>query len=570
MAKEEEILFYTNYDLDNVVTPVKALVLENLLREANYNPKKISKLVKGFTKGFSIGYRGPKKVRRFSPNLKLTVGSETVLWNKVMKEVKLKRFAGPYPIDKPPFEHFIQSPIGLVPKDNGKDTRLIFHLSYPKGGATSVNANTPKRYTKVKYPDFSDAIKVCLSEGKSCFISRSDLKSAFRGLGVRKRYWKYLLMKARNPLDKKWYLFVDKCVPFGNAASCKLFQEFSDCLAHLVQFRTHSRTMAKKRVTNYLDDFLFVALLKYFCDAQCQHFLDICAEINFPVALDKTFWGSNRMTFLGFLIDTVDQIVCVPVEKIAKGMNMIRYVLKKRKITLLELQKLCGYLNFLCRCIVPGRAFTRRLYSKVSPKLKSHHHIRVSPEMRLDLSVWSKFLEHPTIFARPFLDYDKIQADKLNFYSDASKSLDLGFGAYFNDQFIVEKWDKDFILEQDPSIAYLELYALSAALLLWMPKLKNRRVIVFTDNQNAQANINSMSSTCKNSMILVRLLVFQQMVHNVRIYAEYVESRKNVGADDLSRLRINKFIRDQEKLNVHMHRCTVPNSIWPMSKIWIK
>ena len=63
-------------------------------------------------------------------NLKLNVGSKTELWNKVMKEVKEKRYAGPY--HKIPFEYYIQSPIGLVPKDHGKSTRLIFHLSYPR------------------------------------------------------------------------------------------------------------------------------------------------------------------------------------------------------------------------------------------------------------------------------------------------------------------------------------------------------------------------------------------------------------------------------------------------------
>ena len=55
--------------------------------------------------------------------------TEIILWNKVMKEVKEKRFAGPF--KEIPFEHFIQSPIGLVPKDGGKYYRLIFHLSYP-------------------------------------------------------------------------------------------------------------------------------------------------------------------------------------------------------------------------------------------------------------------------------------------------------------------------------------------------------------------------------------------------------------------------------------------------------
>ena len=46
---------------------------------------------------------------------------------------------------KPPFEHFIQSPISLVPKDNGAKTRLIFHLSHPRSGKyRSVNAGIPQ------------------------------------------------------------------------------------------------------------------------------------------------------------------------------------------------------------------------------------------------------------------------------------------------------------------------------------------------------------------------------------------------------------------------------------------
>ena len=253
---QKEVLFYSNHDLDTIVTPVKADILENLLIELKYDAKKTKKLIFGFTNGFDLGYHGPQNVKMTSPNLPLTIGDEVDLWNKVMKEVKLKRYAGPYPISKPPFKNFIQSPIGLVPKDNGRATRLIFHLSYPCEGNSSVNANTPDRFTKVKYPDFSDAVKLCLSEGVGSLISRSDFQAALRNLGILKKQWRFLLMKAKNPIDKNWYLFIDKCLPFGSSASCKLFQEFSDCIAHLVKFRTG----ANKRVTNYLDDFLFIAL----------------------------------------------------------------------------------------------------------------------------------------------------------------------------------------------------------------------------------------------------------------------------------------------------------------------
>ena len=80
-----------------------------------------------------------------------------------MKEVELGRYAGPF--EKPPFEHYVQSPIGLVPKDKGLKTRLIFHLSYPKQGE-SVNSGIPKEKCRVKYPDFEEAVRLCIREGR--------------------------------------------------------------------------------------------------------------------------------------------------------------------------------------------------------------------------------------------------------------------------------------------------------------------------------------------------------------------------------------------------------------------
>ena len=205
---------------------------------------------------FDLGYHGQENVRINSPNLKLSGGlcNPTTLWNKVMKEVKLGRYAGPY--ESIPFDSYIQSPIGLVPKDGGADVRLIFHLSYPRGTNKSVNANTPMSMSTTKYPDFSDAIKLCLREGVGCYLARSDWRSAFRQLGISPKFWKYLIMKATCRSNGKVYYFIDKCLPFGAAISCALFQRFSNAIKHIVYYRT------KKELVNYLDDFLFAAFVQ--------------------------------------------------------------------------------------------------------------------------------------------------------------------------------------------------------------------------------------------------------------------------------------------------------------------
>ena len=471
------------------------------------------------------------------------------------------------PFKNIPFEYYIQSPIGLVPKDSGKDTRLIFHLSYPRNKMKeSVNANTDPAKCKVKYPDFAEAIAKCLKEGKFCKMARSDFRSAFRQLGIMKRQWRFLCMKAHSPIDGEWYYFFDKALPFGSSKSCILFQDFSDSIAFIVQWKSGTG----KEITNYLDDFLFIALLKWLCDKQVKTFLFVCREINFPIAAEKTFWGSTKITFLGFLIDSERQMVAVPVEKLIKGRNMVNYVLSKKKITVLQLQKICGFLNFLGRCIVPGRAFTRRLYSNIIPKLKSYHHINISSEMRMDLEMWAEFIKDQSIYNRPFVDYSVVmQADEIDFYTDASKNKFLGFGGYFGPHFMIQAWNPVFIEKCNPSITYLELFALTAAVLAWGYKFANRRVAIFCDNEGVVNILNHSSSDCKNCMVLVRILVLHQMIHNSRIYGKWVSTKKNGPADSLSRLRMDKFRWLKRKHKIDAASTLVPSKIWPIEKIWL-
>ena len=300
---------FQNYDLTNIKTPVQPEILTELLRETAYDKDISTELVDGFTSGFDLSYRNEVKVKLTSKNLRLTVGSKLELWNKIMKEVKEGRYAGPFKTI--PFEDdYIQSPIGLVPKDGGTKTRLIFHLSHPRGTGTSVNACTPQKLTKVKYKDIDQAILLCLQEGPFCQAAKSDLTAAFRQLAIHPRYWRYLVMKAYHPITNICYYFVDKCLPFGVAISCALFQKFSDALAHIMKHKTG------KLNVNYLDDFFFVQLLKQQCNDQVRKFFELCELINLPISLEKTVWASTMLVFLGLLIDTVKQRIFIPLDKV--------------------------------------------------------------------------------------------------------------------------------------------------------------------------------------------------------------------------------------------------------------
>ena len=121
------------------------------------------------------------------------------------------------------------------------------------------------------------------------------------------------------------------------------------------------------------------------------------------------------MTFLGLLIDTLNGFIAIPTDKVAKACNMIGKNLasclkpsSKRKITILQLEQICGFLNFLGRAVIPRCAFTCRLYSKLTglSHLKPYNHLKVTEEMLLDLEMWEKFWKHQSAFCREFLDFD--------------------------------------------------------------------------------------------------------------------------------------------------------------------
>ena len=249
--------------------------------------------------------------------------------------------------------------------------------------------------------------------------------------------------------------------------------------------------------------------------------------------MEKTEWGTTLLPFLGLLIDTVKQIIAIPVDKVEQVQLLIRELLSGKKTTVLKLQHLCGFLNFLCKCIVPSWTFTRRLYGMISPVLAPHHHININREMKEDLKIWIQFLDNPVVYCRPFIDLSEtLVADKLDWYTDASGVI--GCGGYHRHRWFQLKWDQDFLDSMKPSIEYQELFTVAASIKLWLYMYPNSRICLFCDNKTVVQQIWNTSSSCKNCMVLIILIVRQCFLFNVRIFAEWADTDSNNLADVIS------------------------------------
>ena len=251
------------------------------------------------------------------------------------------------------------------------------------------------------------------------------------------------MFKAQDPRDGRTKYFVEKCLPFGASISCSHYQRFSNALKFLLDKRTLRLNGTGKASSNYLDDFLFMAICRWLCNQLVKAFLTLCGELNILVALEKTEWASKIIIFLGILLNGRSMTISVPLDKQEKALKLLNDLTGKKRATVKQLQVLTGYLNFLSKAIVLGRTFTRRMYAKFSnvgalqqkngKKLSSYHHIKLDSEFRFDCELWQTFLMHSRSLAicRPMTDFSTNHTSRvLNFYSDASASEHLGVGEF--------------------------------------------------------------------------------------------------------------------------------------------
>ena len=284
--------------------------------------------------------------------------------------------------------------------------------------------------------------------------------------------------------------------------------------------------------------------------------------------------------FLGILLNGDELTLVIPCEKRIRALVMLQLVGMKCKVKAKDLQSLCGYLNFLCRAIVPGRTFTRCMYNKYSQALQNktqsgaylsdYHHVHLDAEFRFDCKIWQTFLEseNPSVVNRPMIDLSlEVTSEILHFYSDASANAKLGFGCLFGNEWIFQQWEPDFIDNERPSIEFLELYGLCAGIFTWENKLKNFRFTVFCDNRSVVDMINAGVSRCRNCMYLLRLLALNNLQFNRRLFARHVFGACNKLVDSLSRLKIAKF-KSLAPLGTKPYPECTSEKIWPLTKLW--
>ena len=123
------------------------------------------------------------------------------------------------PFDKPPFQTYRISPIGVAEHKYSKKKRLIVDLSAPHNNDDDVSMNSliDKSEFSVSYVRVDDiAINVIKSCGAGANLCKTDIVDAFKLIPIRPDLWQYHGIC----WNSKYYFFKRLC--FGSRSSPKI------------------------------------------------------------------------------------------------------------------------------------------------------------------------------------------------------------------------------------------------------------------------------------------------------------------------------------------------------------
>ena len=500
-------------------TPVKAERLRHYLD--GYDDKEREFLYQGFAFGFRVPYQGPC-ISRISRNHISAIRNPLVVSRMINDEIVAGRVRGPFPF--PPCEPLICSPLALIPKHEAGSFRLIHDLSFPR--SESVNSRIDKLDSQVVYDNIDTVTSLIRGFGKNALMAKTDISNAFRLLPI-------------NPLDRHLLCFtwpdnngdlqfyMDCALPMGLSAACQCFERFSSSLQWIMSHNFGAS------MSHILDDFFFIGPANSIkCHSDLANFISICEDIGIPLKREKTVWPSTKLVIYGIEVDSSEMISRLPDEKVTKIKNMLTKFSKRKKVILKELQSLLGLLNFATGCVVPGRAFLRRLYDLTINVSNPNHFIRLNNEARADLAAWEIFMSGFN-GKHVLLSGDWVASDILRLYTDAASTK--GFAAVFGCQWFMHTWPPAF---SDMHINILELFPIVLAVELWGADMANQRILFLSDNEATVYVVNKMSSKDPIMMKLVRRLVVATMKHNIVFRCKHVPGKTNYVADNLSRFQL--------------------------------
>ena len=139
------------------------------------------------------------------------------------------------------------------------------------------------------------------------------------------------------------------------------------------------------------------------------------------------------------------------------------------------------------------------------------------------------------------MDKEVTKAADYALYTDAAATV--GYGGFFQNRWFQAVWPTELVLKDNKqlSMAFLELYPIVVAAMLWGSEWQGKRILFYCDNLATVFIINKGRSRAQPIMKLMRRLTWCAAKGNFVIIAKHIPGIHNDIADALSRFQISRF-----------------------------
>ena len=386
-----------------------------------------------------------------------------------------------------------------------------------KDGSIRIILNLKKFNEYIKYKHFKmETIQHALNcITPNAYMASVDLKDAFYTIPIFKAHQKYLKFQFQG----KFYKFT--CMPMGYGPSMRVFTKVLKVPYSHLRKQEHISAI-------YVDDNLLIGKSYDECEENIKDTKIMLTNLGFtPHLIKSVLEPTQKITYLGFTIDSRDMTITLTGDKKAKILNACNEAIDKKVIKIRNLAKIIGKIVAALPATKYGNLYYKELEMlKIKALRKNSGNFEafeiLNKEAIHELKWWKENI------SKCFNYIKATNVDKI-IYTDASKA---GWGISSENETNGGRWEPQ---EKELHINVLELKAIGIGIKSFY-KTEHKHLRLMSDNATAIAYINNMGGVKSKECNTVTREIWEWCIkRNLWISAAYIPGKSNITADKASR-----------------------------------
>lgn len=480
--------------------------------------------------GFPLQYRGPPLYNGFVDNHPSANNYEQHVTDYIHKEMEMGAIVGPF--SEPPFVPWVNiAPLMSREKATSNQRRIIVDLSHPEGSGPNSFIQKNVLFGELVLhvlPTVSDVIQLAIRLNYDICLASLDIARAYRNFALDPYDWPL------NCICHKNQFYIDVRMPFGSRLSSLYMQRIAG-------FITRAAAREGITVVIYLDDILVICPRYQDTHHTFSSVMNIVRNLGLPIAWEKIISPTRAIRFLGIIIDLDKKETRMPVDKIARFLELIDDITGRKFITKRVLQQVLGHINHLGKCVPPARIFMNRLLQCL--RQCKHRTLPVDPLLHRDLDWFKSFL-------MAYNGRSLIVEGNPTAVLEVDSCL-IGGGGRLGSRCYAYKYPDS--VASNMHISQLEAYNCLIGARVLLEGYSDTCIEVACDNQAATSSLQSGRGRDPIIMCICRAFWFLSAKHNIRFKFSHVPGELMTVADALSRKFLSRDHHDRADAIAHQY-----------------